>query len=214
MDKSPATSTPTEDEPFISRNKFLLICIVFTAGLIALAWAIEYFINNSNIFKQFGQGVSTIEQMLWGTLLGICGSFGILSLYKLNFFKDVKSFFAELIQEIRLKTVDIFFISLCAGISEELLFRGVAQQWLGIWVTSLLFVALHGYLNPANIRLCVLGTILVVFSSGIGYLYEYFGIISAITAHAVFDIVLLYYFVKILDEKKKSNYLVTPTNYE
>ncbi|MBK7566807.1 MAG: CPBP family intramembrane metalloprotease [Bacteroidetes bacterium] len=43
----------------------------------------------------------------------------------------------------------MLFLSFCAGVGEELLFRGAIQPWLGIWLTALLFI-FYTDLNPKD----------------------------------------------------------------
>ncbi len=62
---------------------------------------------------------------------------------------------------------------------------------LGIWVTSFLFVLLHGYLNPFNIPLTVYGFYMVLVIGVMGLMTEHFGILSAMIAHTLIDIILL-----------------------
>ena len=73
---------------------------------------------------------------------------------------------------------------------EELLFRGAIQYWLGIWLTAILFVAIHGYLNPKNWKLSIYGVFMTFAIVGIGYFFEYFGIITAMSAHFMIDVYL------------------------
>jgi membrane protease YdiL (CAAX protease family) len=112
-------------------------------------------------------------------------------LIALPFQRTVYSKYARLIQSLRLSWIDIIFISLCAGFGEELLFRAAIQPLLGIWITAVLFVALHGYLNPKSWRLTVYGLYLVGAIASLGYLCSNLGVLSAAMAHAVIDIILL-----------------------
>ena len=90
----------------------------------------------------------------------------------------------------------IFFVSFCAGFGEETLFRGVLQPLLGIWVTALIFVAIHGYLNPNNWKISIYGAYLTIAIGIIGYLSDYFGLTTAIISHMVIDVILFYKLTK------------------
>jgi membrane protease YdiL (CAAX protease family) len=46
--------------------------------------------------------------------------------------------------------VGILMVALLSSIGEELLFRGLLQPWLGIWVQALLFGALHQLRGPSR----------------------------------------------------------------
>ena len=82
-------------------------------------------------------------------------------------------------------------ISFCAGVGEELLFRGALQYWLGVPLTAIGFVALHGYLNPRDARVSVYGIYLVLCMFAYGLLAERMGLLPAMIAHVLFDVVLL-----------------------
>ncbi len=102
-----------------------------------------------------------------------------------------KKFFANMVRPMKLTDVQIVFVSICAGVGEELLFRGAIQPFLGIWITSILFVLIHGYLNPFNLPLTYYGIYMVLVIGVLGLMTEYVGIITAMIAHTIIDIILL-----------------------
>jgi membrane protease YdiL (CAAX protease family) len=102
-------------------------------------------------------------------------------------------FFADLMKKFTVSTPEIFLLSLCAGVGEELLFRGAIQPWLGIWPTAIIFIALHGYLNPKDRPLFIYGMVLLLVSAGFGYLLPFSGIYAAMAAHFWIDVVLMLY---------------------
>jgi membrane protease YdiL (CAAX protease family) len=93
----------------------------------------------------------------------------------------------------RLNFSEVLLISLCAGVGEEILFRGAIQPFLGVAVTSVLFVAVHGYLNPKDWRLSVYGAFMTIGIASLGYLAETQGLLSAIIGHTIIDVYLLLY---------------------
>jgi hypothetical protein len=117
---------------------------------------------------------------------------GVLALWIIRrpFFAREKQFYSEKIGYLKLNLPLIIFISLCAGVGEELFFRGGLQPLLGLWPTSVLFVFIHGYLNPRNWRISVYGAVMVFMIAGMGYLFQTVGLISAMTAHAALDLLL------------------------
>ncbi|MFP4089648.1 MAG: CPBP family intramembrane glutamic endopeptidase [Cyclobacteriaceae bacterium] len=131
-----------------------------------------------------------------GTQLAVGGGYGLLSgmlalaIIRRDFFKKERQFYHQLVSQLRLNLTKIIFISLCAGIGEELFFRAGLQPLLGLWPTSIIFVLIHGYLNPANWRISVYGIFMVFIIAGMGYLNHKIGLISAMLAHAVLDVVL------------------------
>jgi membrane protease YdiL (CAAX protease family) len=78
-------------------------------------------------------------------------------------------------------------------VGEEILFRGAIQPFLGVAVTSVLFVAVHGYLNPKDWRLSVYGVFMTIGIAWLGYLAETQGLLSAIIGHTIIDVYLLIY---------------------
>jgi membrane protease YdiL (CAAX protease family) len=105
-------------------------------------------------------------------------------------FKTVPLRVDELVRSMNLRFIDALFLSLCAGIGEELLFRAGIQFYLGPIITSVLFVALHGYLNPLNWRQSLYGIVVLPLSFILGYGYELYGLWFAIAAHSSYDFVL------------------------
>jgi membrane protease YdiL (CAAX protease family) len=174
----------------LKKQKILLLAsitlLVFGGGGL-LIWKL---ILNFQIQKLFS-GDAPFWQMILGTIEGIIAAFLAILLVSRKFFRSSLEFFKDLIHDMKLNWWEIIFISLCAGIGEEIFFRGVVQYWLGIWITALVFVLLHGYLNPKNIPLTIYGIFMVLVIAGLGFLKESKGLITAIVAHTWIDILLL-----------------------
>ncbi len=115
------------------------------------------------------------------------------------FFDSVPTKIDQLIGQMNLKIRHGIFLSLCAGIGEELLFRAGIQEYLGWILTSIIFVAMHGYLNPWNWRFSMYGIIVLPFIFIISLGYIYFGLWFAIAAHFAYDAVL---FTIMINEQK------------
>ena len=99
-----------------------------------------------------------------------------------------------------MSSLTIVFLSLCAGIGEELLFRGPLLFGLfeyismpaGILLNAIFFVGLHGYLNPKQDLPWVLRLWLIAFASALGLMTISLSLVSAITAHTIYDLILLH----------------------
>lgn len=130
-------------------------------------------------------------QLLAGLMLGIVTAKAGWQIVLMPRLKKTKIFFTSIIKPLELTILEIILISICAGVGEELFFRGVVQPLLGVWATSVLFVLLHGYLNPFNLPLTLYGLYMVLVIGVIGLFAEYLGIVSSIIAHSVIDYVLL-----------------------
>lgn len=130
-------------------------------------------------------------QLVLGIIVGVITAKAAWQIVELPLLFKTKKFFADLIQPLKLNTAEIIFISICAGIGEELFFRGAIQPMLGVWFTAILFVLLHGYLNPFNMSLTLYGIYMVLVIGVLGLLTERFGILTAIIAHTLIDVILL-----------------------
>lgn len=116
---------------------------------------------------------------------------------KLEIFKTIPLRVDKLVSSLNLTFWDALFLSLCAGIGEELLFRVGVQFYLGVILTSILFVALHGYLNPKSWRQSLYGFVVLPLSFILGYGYEWLGLWFVVAIHASYDFVLF----RLLDDE-------------
>lgn len=82
-------------------------------------------------------------------------------------------------------------VSIFAGGGEELLFRGAIQPLLGNAITSIIFIGIHGYFKFRSPKHILFGVLMFGLSFTLGLLYEHVGLISAICAHAIYDIIML-----------------------
>lgn len=82
-------------------------------------------------------------------------------------------------------------ISIFAGAGEELLFRGAIQPLLGNTFTSMIFIAIHGYFKFRSSGHILFGVMMFGLSFMLGLLYEEVGLISAMFAHAMYDLIKL-----------------------
>lgn len=130
-------------------------------------------------------------QLVTGAVYGLLSAAVAWFIITRDFFAKERNYYREKISMLNLNYIKIIFISLCAGIGEEIFFRAALQPLLGIGLTSFIFVALHGYLNPFNWRISIYGLTMVVIMLGFGYLFKIAGLLSVIMAHTLFDIVLL-----------------------
>ena len=130
-------------------------------------------------------------QVTIGIIFGVITAKAGWQIVELPMLQKTKTFFSGLIRPLNLDTTQIIFISVCAGVGEELFFRGAIQPMLGVWMTAILFVLLHGYLNPFNMSLTMYGIYMVLVIGVLGLMTEHFGILTAIVAHTLIDIILL-----------------------
>ena len=170
-----------------------LMALVTLVGFPLLAWPLIWYqdINLRHLFD-------ISESQLWllplhiafGIVFGLC----IIFLTEKPFFDDALSSIRNRLANIRLNTFFVFLLSISAGIGEEIFFRGALQPMIGIWASSIIFVAIHGYFSWQNKWLNFFGVLLLLFILSIGWLAEHHSIWFAIVAHFSYDLVLLFYY--------------------
>lgn len=102
----------------------------------------------------------------------------------------------RLIRSFRLSVIDTIFLSLCAGLGEEFLFRIALQEWFHPLLVSVVFVAIHGYINPRDMNTTRFGLFVLLFIIALGYAVSVQGIWFCIMAHAAYDFILLFYWTR------------------
>lgn len=131
----------------------------------------------------------------YGIEIGIIYAFLAILVMRARIFEEAPLKVDELVQSMNLRYKDAFFLSICAGVGEELLFRVGVQFYIGPFLTSIVFVAIHGYLNPFNWRTSLYGLVVLPFAFILGYGYEHFGLWFSISAHFAYDAVLFILFI-------------------
>ena len=168
---------------------YLLGIITLVIFPIPALWALWYFDNQSvwNIldFKHF-LDPKTLLGLCWGMIFALIS----MRVFQFKIFGNELDRQEKLIQSMNLNLVDKIFLSFCAGFGEEILFRSGVQHWMGIWITSILFIAIHGYLNPKKWRLSLYGILLLPFILSLGYWLAPMGIWFCIAAHFSYDLML------------------------
>lgn len=163
-------------------------------------WALNYFEDISFIevlsFDDFFKPINLI-----GLQFGLFYALIVVAVSQFSIFQEMSIQQERLLRSLNLNWFDIIFMSLCAGIGEEILFRAGIQTWLGPWWTSILFIALHGYIHPLSWRKSVYGLILLPFILLISFAYETYGLWFCVAAHFSYDLLL---FSLILNKKKSS----------
>ncbi|MDG5767805.1 CPBP family intramembrane metalloprotease [Balneolales bacterium ANBcel1] len=167
-----------------------LASLVVYAGL---AWVLVRFFHDAPPAAMFQHGFPWPVQLVVGATLGVLAALVISRIMFRTAFSSILKDYAivQMLSEMRLSRFDRLQISLFAGAGEELLFRGAIQPLLGIWVTSFLFVALHGYFRFHSIRHVLFGVIFFALSVGLGWLFQWAGLLAAMAAHAAYDYVML-----------------------
>ncbi len=163
-----------------------LTLLVFGVGGIALItlvqqrdlWSVLF--GRGDMLVQVGVGVAT------GLIIG----FGARAIIRRPFMRDLDAQFAERLGPRVRRLTDRLFLSVCAGVGEELFFRGALQHWLGVLFTAVLFVAIHGYLDPRDRRMMIYGLFMTAGMMVLGLIADRYGLLAPMIAHTLIDIVL------------------------
>ncbi len=173
------------------QNKLRLLGLVTLIGMPLLGWGLSWLFDLGFPILEWFWPSNLIVQFIVGTLFGIV--LGVIAswLTERSFMNSVKNRYHTLLSSLKFTWFDVFFISICAGIGEEILFRFALQSLIGVWLAALIFVVIHGYLNPKDWRISIYGCFMIVASAGFGYLARELGMLSAMVAHTAVDVYLL-----------------------
>ncbi|HBH07479.1 MAG TPA: hypothetical protein DDX92_12850 [Flavobacteriales bacterium] len=176
----------------MQKNRIKLIAWVTLLGFPLLGITIVGFVETNPWEFDFRWGSNVILQIGIGSAYGILTGLVAWKLLTTPYMRQVLDTYGRIIWRFKLSPLLVIFISVAAGVGEEFLFRGVIQAYWGIWITAIVFVAIHGYLNPRDKKISLYGFYMILVISGMGYLTEYLGLVSAMAAHTWVDIILLF----------------------
>jgi len=178
------------------RTKLLLLALLVEGGALIVAlvlarlWGISLTPLSEHILRDIliGTAAAVIPFALFVfSLSEKARTVPIIRSVRKTITGDIRTLFAST------TVVDIFLISLLAGLAEELLFRGVIQATWGIIAASIFFGLVHS-VTPAYILLAT------VIGFYIGLLYHCFqSLLIPIQLHCIYDfgaLIYLRYFVK------------------
>src|SRR5436309_11465074 len=117
-------------KPLIRVRRFWALC----AFAIALAFVINAAFGYGTLHEVLIEGQPTAAQIGWGITFGLAIS--VPSIVVVSFvplFSSLRRQLLDLVSRLDLDALNPLWISLCAGIGEEILFRGALQPILGNW---------------------------------------------------------------------------------
>lgn len=175
----------------IGLNRQLAIC----ALMCGLAAIVIFIFHRQPYIAPLLAGLPISYQVALG--VGIGGLYWLTSLFGYKFMANRKSVqsTAESYSRLDLSGWNPLWFALAAGFGEELFFRGSLQPLLGIFATSVIFVAAHARayrLNVIDKRVLVQVLVIFVISVGLGFIARYAGLIVAAIVHTSMDIAGLY----------------------
>jgi len=174
-----------------SKILFYIILFGMELGLVAIA-AVVLAVKEQPPDSIFTLPYPVTTQVAVGITSGLFSGFiTTILVLKLTVFSVIHRIVKELISTFRLNIYDLFLTSVTAGVCEEILFRGVLQPMWGIYITSFIFILIHGYFSPSNWQVTLFGALMFIVSIVIGVIYEIIGLYSSIAFHFSFDLVAL-----------------------
>lgn len=178
------------------KKRLLWLAVLTLIGFPLLGWAIISIFKDNSLSIILRSQEPIWFQLITGVLLGLILGMGAKFIVTRPFLDDVQKKYSKIIAALNLSEIQIIFISLCAGFGEEILFRGAIQPLIGIWITAIIFVAIHGYLNPKDWKMSIYGIYMTAAIAILGYYTDFVGIIGASMAHAAIDYVLFKHLIK------------------
>jgi membrane protease YdiL (CAAX protease family) len=180
------------------RLELVWLAVAFEGGLAVLAWFLGWLLDEPPLTRIRASGRDI--------LLGLAAALPMLLLFytcvrwPIGPLRQIKKFSDEIIQPWfrPCSLVDLAVISLAAGLGEELLFRGVVQDfligrlslWAGIVFANVLFGLLH-WITPTY---ALLAGLMGVYLSCVRLQSE--NLLVVIVAHASYDYLALWYLVR------------------
>lgn len=165
--------------------------IVFPLLALPIWWLSDMSI--SEVFICSEQDAYSIPNFLSAGIL-----FGLLVIWMtdLKYFEKSLSKYKNLLSNFKLTRFQVIFLSICAGVGEEIFFRGAVQPFLGIIVTAIIFVSIHGYYSFKDMRVNIFAVLLTLFIILLGWGAQELSIYHAFAGHFAYDLVLLSYYRK------------------
>lgn len=189
---SPSNKTPKKPDAIPSKN-LLGLSLLSTLFYGVIAFLIFRYFHDTTLDQAFKHGTELFSQLAVGNILGIMSALIIYFLIQQSPIRQTLSDFYifDAISKLRFNQFDRIQVSAFAGVGEELLFRGAIQPLLGNVITSFIFVGIHGYFKFKSVGHILFGLSMLGLSLMLGLLYEYIGLVAAMTAHAIYDMVML-----------------------
>ncbi|MAO66513.1 MAG: hypothetical protein CL666_16095 [Balneola sp.] len=177
----------------LSSLKLLILSLVSANIYVFFSFLIIRYWHDGDVFDLFNSSFSVWMQLGIGVGVGIVLAVVVYVVITYTPVSDILSDFSvfNALSEAEFSVLDNGQLSFFAGAGEELLFRGAIQPLLGNTVTSIIFISIHGYFkfrSPAHI---FFGVMMFVLSFTLGVLFEEVGLICAMAAHAIYDLIML-----------------------
>jgi len=167
------------------------MAVLTLVGMGGGGWALMVFVQRRDALGAVLGPWPWHEQLAAGALLGLAIASIAWRIISSPAMHGIHARYAGLLAAMMPGTLLQWVVSVCAGVGEELLFRGAVQHWLGIPLSAALFVAIHGYLDPRDRGMLRYGLFMTLAMCALGWGAERAGLLLPMAAHAVIDVVLI-----------------------
>ena len=198
VDSGGESAGPVDARPSLSRQTVLVASISLTVVLTGIA-VLDVCVRRGLAFSAIfvgghGLAVQAGVGIAFSVLVGVvAGVFGL----RARFLAPLRHIVREILGHVRPTHFDVWFVALGAGWAEELFFRGVLQEHIGIWWAALVFALMHGVVLSLRWRWLLFGAYLFAAGVGLGYLCAWSGLVAAMVAHAAYDVVAIYFCIDV-----------------
>jgi membrane protease YdiL (CAAX protease family) len=179
-------------KPLIRVRRFWALC----AFAIALAFVINAAFGDGVLPMVLIEGQPVVAQIGWGVTFGLAISVPTtVVVFFVPLFSSLRRELLGLVSRLDLDALNPLWISLSAGIGEELLFRGALQPILGIWWASFIFTLAHfrsGQFHSMNWQKLIYAASVFIVGLFLGYVFLEIGLIAAMVTHAIVNVVSLF----------------------
>jgi len=173
------------------RRDVPLMALLTLVGFGGVGWFLIEVVQGRSLLDLVGGTRPLLFQLPLGIAYGLAFGLAVRHLVRHPFMSEVVARYAGIGRRLT-RPLDIVLLSVCAGVGEEIMARGAIQHWLGIMPTAILFVAIHGYLDPRNWRLSLLGVTSLAGNVPLGLMADHWGLAAPMAAHATFDVMALF----------------------
>lgn len=193
MENETPPDQPNKKLAGLTTGRLLIMSVVSANIYVFFSFLIIRYLHDVGIEEIFGSTFPLWQQLGIGLGAGTVAT-GIIYLF-INFspISEILSDYGifEALSNANFSLIDNAQISFFAGAGEELLFRGAIQPLIGNTFTSMIFIAIHGYFKFRSPGHILFGVIMFGLSFMLGLLFEHVGLIAAMTAHAIYDVIML-----------------------
>jgi uncharacterized protein len=192
---------PDDDRP--RRGVIVIFAVFFEAGLAPLSLVLGWLFGHPPLESFKWSFQDALEGALAAAPLVLL--FLAMLRWPIGPLKQVKRFCDEEVFPLFENSTwsEIGLVALCAGIGEEMLFRGFGQAslsaWLGRYWGLSLASLLFGLLHPISITYMVIASILG-FYLGAVWMYNQ-NLLTVMVTHAVYDFAALGYLIRVRRER-------------